>query len=74
MTLCRELMNNLDGITSALVALQLLPLCLLLSLMLYGIIDLGHHAWLMVLDKGPICINCFIVIKLLPQLCCIDLL
>lgn len=28
MTLCSELMNNLDGITSALVALQLLSLCL----------------------------------------------
>lgn len=27
MTLCTGLMNNLDGITSALVALQLLPLC-----------------------------------------------
>lgn len=32
-TLCGELMNNLDGITSELVALQLLSLCLPLSLL-----------------------------------------
>lgn len=45
MTLCGELMNNLDGITSALVALQLLSL----SVGAFGIIDLSQRARFIVL-------------------------
>lgn len=42
MTLCTGLMNNLDGITPAPVALQLLPLCSLPPDITQDIIDLGQ--------------------------------
>lgn len=41
MTLCTGLMNNLGGITSVLVALQLLPLCSSCPLAAQDVIDLG---------------------------------
>lgn len=58
-TLCRELMNNLDGITSPLVALQLLSLCLPLSLMSDNVImELALHVHPMVKGCEYTCVCC----------------
>lgn len=53
-------MNNLDGITSALVALQLLSLCLHQPLpCVYRINQLVHHA--IVLYEGSVVISAWII-------------
>lgn len=74
MTLCGELMNNLDGITSELVALQLLSLCLPLSMLEHTVsliwaIVLG--SWRRINGLGVWIIH-FIGMKLLPHLWFID--
>lgn len=55
-TLCRELMNDLDGITSLLVALQLRSLCLLLSLLS----DTAIHLQYGITELPPGLSHCFV--------------